>query len=93
MRAFPPRLPEQPIFSPVTSEAYAAKIARDWNVAADGATAAEGLDVYYLQQLSPDAVPAVDGLEGPLRTCLLASVAVTPPTGFADWNLGRARAC
>ena len=31
MRAFPPRLPEQPIFYPVTNEAYAAKIARDWN--------------------------------------------------------------
>ena len=29
--AFPPRLPEQPIFYPVTSEAYATKIARDWN--------------------------------------------------------------
>ncbi|RTQ53372.1 ADP-ribosylation/crystallin J1 [Hymenobacter gummosus] len=31
-RAFPPRLPEQPIFYPVTNEAYAAQIARDWNV-------------------------------------------------------------
>jgi hypothetical protein len=29
--AFPPRLPEQPIFYPVTNEAYAAQIARDWN--------------------------------------------------------------
>lgn len=29
--AFPPRLPEQPIFYPVTNEAYANKIARDWN--------------------------------------------------------------
>jgi hypothetical protein len=29
--AFPPRLPHQPIFYPVTSEAYAAQIARDWN--------------------------------------------------------------
>lgn len=28
---FPPRLPEQPIFYPVTNEAYAARIARDWN--------------------------------------------------------------
>ncbi|MBG0810825.1 ADP-ribosylation/crystallin J1 [Methylosinus sp. H3A] len=37
MRAFPPRLPEQPIFYPVISEDYAIKIARDWNVAADGA--------------------------------------------------------
>ena len=29
--AFPPRLPEQLIFYPVTNEAYAAQIARDWN--------------------------------------------------------------
>jgi hypothetical protein len=36
MRAFPPRLPEQPIFYPVLSEEYAAKIARDWNVPASG---------------------------------------------------------
>lgn len=36
MRAFPPRLPEQPIFYPVTSETYALKIARDWNVQASG---------------------------------------------------------
>lgn len=31
MRAFPPRLPEQPIFYPVLNEPYARKIARDWN--------------------------------------------------------------
>ncbi|HEX6741082.1 MAG TPA: hypothetical protein VF079_04725 [Sphingomicrobium sp.] len=37
MTAFPPRLPEQPIFYPVTTEDYAVKIARDWNVAASGA--------------------------------------------------------
>jgi hypothetical protein len=37
MRAFPPRLPDQPIFYPVLSEEYAAKIARDWNVPASGA--------------------------------------------------------
>lgn len=36
MRAFPPRLPEQPIFYPVTTEEYAVKIARDWNVPANG---------------------------------------------------------
>jgi hypothetical protein len=36
-RAFPPRLPEQPIFYPVLNESYAVQIARDWNVAADGA--------------------------------------------------------
>ncbi|MBS2018006.1 MAG: hypothetical protein JST00_34335 [Deltaproteobacteria bacterium] len=31
MRAFPPRLPDQPIFYPVTNEGYAIQIARDWN--------------------------------------------------------------
>jgi hypothetical protein len=36
MEAFPPRLPEQPIFYPVLSEDYAIKIARDWNVSASG---------------------------------------------------------
>lgn len=37
MRTFPPRLPEQPIFYPVTTEEYAVKIARDWNVRDSGA--------------------------------------------------------
>ena len=36
MAAFPPRLPQQPIFYPVTTEAYVVKIARDWNVPASG---------------------------------------------------------
>lgn len=36
MKAFPPRLPEQPIFYPVLSEDYAVKIARDWNVLESG---------------------------------------------------------
>jgi hypothetical protein len=36
-RAFPPRLPEQPIFYPVLNEEYAVQIARDWNVKASGA--------------------------------------------------------
>ena len=36
MTAFPPRLPEQPIFYPVCSRDYAVKIARDWNVPASG---------------------------------------------------------
>jgi hypothetical protein len=35
-RAFPPRLPEQPIFYPVLNEEYATQIARDWNVPASG---------------------------------------------------------
>jgi hypothetical protein len=36
MTAFPPRLADQPIFYPVLSEAYAVKIARDWNVPRSG---------------------------------------------------------
>lgn len=36
-RAFPPRLPAQPIFYPVLTEAYAVKIASEWNVKASGA--------------------------------------------------------
>ncbi|QIG81561.1 ADP-ribosylation/crystallin J1 [Stakelama tenebrarum] len=36
MRAFPPRLPGQPIFYPVVTEDYAIKIARDWNVPDSG---------------------------------------------------------
>lgn len=31
MRAFPPRLLDQPIFYPVTNEGYATQIAREWN--------------------------------------------------------------
>jgi hypothetical protein len=35
-RAWPPRLPDQPIFYPVLNRWYATKIARDWNVPAGG---------------------------------------------------------
>jgi len=35
-KKWPPRLPEQPIFYPVTNEQYAIEIARDWNVPASG---------------------------------------------------------
>lgn len=37
MRAFPPRLPEQPIFYPVLNEEYARQIAERWNVKESGA--------------------------------------------------------
>ena len=33
---FPPRLPEQPIFYPVVQEAYARRIASEWNVRESG---------------------------------------------------------
>lgn len=72
MRAFPPRLPEQPIFYPVTTEAYAIKIARDWNMPASGAgyvtcfdVAKDFLDRYEVQSAGGKAyleywIPAED---------------------------------
>jgi hypothetical protein len=44
-RAFPRRLPEQPIFYPVLNEEYAVKIAGDWNVRASGAGYATRFEV------------------------------------------------
>ena len=35
-RCFPPRLPEQPIFYPVLTMAYARQIARNWNIKQSG---------------------------------------------------------
>lgn len=35
-KGFPPRLPEQPFFYPVTNEQYAAQITKEWNVPAYG---------------------------------------------------------
>jgi hypothetical protein len=35
-KKWPPRLPDQPIFYPVTNEDYAVEIARDWNVPSSG---------------------------------------------------------
>lgn len=52
----------------------------------------DGLDVRYLRELSADAVPAVDGLAEPLRSAILDHMDRVQVTGFADWNVGRARA-
>ena len=55
--AWPPRLPDQPIFYPVLNEDYATRIARDWNVKASGVgyvtrfeVDKEFLDRYEVQQ-------------------------------------------
>ena len=45
MKEFPPRLPEQPVFYPVTTFDYAVKIARDWNVPASGSGFVTEFDV------------------------------------------------
>jgi len=57
-REFPPRLPDQPIFYPVTNEAYATQIARDWNVKASGAGFVTRFNVngYYLSRYRVEKV-------------------------------------
>ena len=61
------------------------------------------LDVGYLQALSADAVPAVERLPEPVRSCVLLGMSggfdgsagpanAGGVVGFSGWNLGRARA-
>ncbi|MEH1030645.1 DUF4153 domain-containing protein [Micromonospora profundi] len=51
------------------------------------------LDVSYLSGLSADAVPALDRLPEPMRTCALWGIAAElPRDGFWATNLGRERA-
>ena len=62
-RAFPPRLPHQPIFYPVLNDDYAIQIARDWNTSDEksgymGAVTAFDLDADYLAQFKPQIVGA-----------------------------------
>ncbi|GLK79311.1 ADP-ribosylation/crystallin J1 [Methylopila turkensis] len=64
-RAFPPRLPDQPIFYPVLTQEYAAKIARDWNVPASGAGYVTRFEVRedFLRAYSPQPAGGRDHLE------------------------------
>ena len=62
-RAWPPRLPDQPIFYPVLNEDYATRIARDWNVKASGVgyvtrfeVAVAFLDRYEVQQVGGQTI-------------------------------------
>ena len=63
--AFPPRLPEQPIFYPVLNFAYAEQIARDWNTK-DAASGHVGIvtrfqvDAVYLSRFEIRVVGAAD---------------------------------
>jgi hypothetical protein len=51
------------------------------------------IDVRYLSRLSADAVPALDRLPEPLRSCALRPIADSlPADGFGTANLARARA-
>ncbi|UNQ33712.1 DUF4153 domain-containing protein [Prescottella equi] len=49
------------------------------------------IDLAYLQGLSVDAVPALDRLPEPARSCALGGIGVGGATGF-DYNAARARA-
>jgi len=51
--------------------------------------ARERLDLDYLRGLSADAVPALDALDEPLRSCALRGRQVPAAEGVGDLNLGR----
>jgi hypothetical protein len=61
-RAFPPRLPEQPIFYPVLNEEYAVQIAQRWNVRESGSGYVTAFDV-DTEYLSKFEVKQVGGRE------------------------------
>lgn len=68
MRAFPPRLPEQPIFYPVTNQRYAEQIARDWNTKDEhsdytGYVLSFAVDAEYLSQFPMRTVGAKEHTE------------------------------
>lgn len=52
------------------------------------------IDVDYLSKLSADAVPALDALPEPARSCTLWRLAeeVRTPDGWREWNLSRTTA-
>jgi hypothetical protein len=68
LTAFPPRLPEQPIFYPVLNRQYAEQIARDWN-AKDPKTGFQGfvtqfeVDAQYLSRFEVRQVGGPTHLE------------------------------
>jgi hypothetical protein len=63
-KKWPPRLPEQPIFYPVTNEQYAIEIARDWNVKASGSGF---VTCFYVRKSFMDRYP-VQKVGGALHT-------------------------
>ena len=61
MKAFPPRLPEQPIFYPVTSIEYARRLAFEWNRTRDGGGFVTEFEVLreYLAEHAPHVAGGV----------------------------------
>ncbi|PZG28422.1 DUF4173 domain-containing protein [Spongiactinospora gelatinilytica] len=54
------------------------------------------LDIDYLNELGPEAIPALDRLPEPMRTCVLQDIAraagLSEPATWQSWNLARQRA-
>jgi hypothetical protein len=66
MRAFPPRLTEQPVFYPVLTMQYAEQIAREWNAKSEtlaGYVTRFEIDDGYAQGFEPRKVGAKEHLE------------------------------
>lgn len=66
--AFPPRLPDQPIFYPVANREYAEQIARDWNTRDErsgfvGYVVEFDIDADYLSRFEPKKVGGANHLE------------------------------
>jgi hypothetical protein len=61
-QGFPPRLPEQPIFYPVTNIDYARRISQEWNVPAYGRSYVTRFEVEtaYLQKFEVQNVGGKD---------------------------------
>jgi hypothetical protein len=65
-RAFPPRLPEQPIFYPVLTREYAEQIARDWNTRTEpyvGYVTEFEIEAEYISRFEIQKVGAANHLE------------------------------
>jgi hypothetical protein len=63
-KRWPPRMPEQPIFYPVTNEAYARQIATEWNIP-DFKVRKPFMDRYAIQKVGGEShtewwIPAED---------------------------------
>lgn len=88
-------LPRAVVATAATALLSLATISPDGFVADRNVTRFEAtgkVDLAYLQGLSADAVPALDRLPEPLRSCALRGIAIPEDGGLAGWNLGRDRA-
>lgn len=97
-RRWPPRLPEQPIFYPVTNQDYAEQIARDWNVPESGAgfvlrfnVRREFMDRFEIHKVGSDThtewwIPAEDLEE--LNDNIVGCIELVArfPAGFPQWS-------